>query len=271
MLLKKVINNFGGGAVRALGFSEYAQYVSTTLRNVGKVLASHDLRAVDATMRGIVQLYHPVTRQKVQVDLEIFRADDIAEGSFAFGLLREIWFRNVYLREFPLADKLQGVIDLGSNRGLFTLLAAAFSDRVVAVEVQSTYRRQMKQLLTLNGLSNVSLINAFVGGPGVTARGNERAIEFKDVVAALDGSPVDFLKMDIEGSEFGIDVDAFSEVRRMAIEVHRDWGDAAEFVSNIEQSGFDCRTFDDSLRSVTKDKADFLFAINKKFPEARWK
>lgn len=220
---------------------------------------------------GVLTLVHPVTGVGVKVDLDSYWAGDAAEGTYTFGGLREIWFRNVYFREFDLPRRLGGVIDLGANRGLFTLLAASFAERVVAVEALPKFRIPMEHNLAINDLRNVTLLNAFAGSEAWLVPRDGRVIGFSAIVEALQGAPVDFLKVDIEGSEFGLEIGLFQSVKRLAMELHRGWGNTSDFVRRIRDCGFDCRTLDETLRPVDAVRADFLFGINRRFPALRWK
>jgi len=268
-MLRKIHNNFGRGALHALGFFGYLKYLASASVHLWQIGSSRDLRPIDKSMSGILRIRHPVSGKWQTIDLGAYRAGDVDEGTFAFGSVREIWFRNVYFRQFDLRGKLAGVVDLGANRGLFTLLAAALADRVIAVEVLEKYRSPMQHNLGSNGLDNVTIINAFVGGAGLFEP-IESTVDLTEIIELLEGRAVDFVKIDIEGSEFGLDIGQFHEVKRVAMEIHKEWGDSGHLVEAVEEAGFDCRTYDDALRPCAKGAAVFLLAVNKRFADARW-
>lgn len=166
MILRKIRNNFGAGALHALGISGYSKYLASASMQLRQIVSQHDLRPIDKNASGILRVRHPVSGDWLQIDLSTYRACDVDEGTYTFGAIREIWFRNIYFRTFDLPAQLAGVVDLGSNRGIFTLLAAALAERVVAVEALEKYRSPMQRNLVMNNFDNVTLINGFVGGPG---------------------------------------------------------------------------------------------------------
>jgi hypothetical protein len=179
--------------------------------------------------------------------------------------------RNIYFREFELPRRLSGVIDLGANRGLFTLLAASMADRVVAVEALDAYRTAMLKNLAINDLHNVTLINAFVATPAAFDPLDGQLMRFERVIEELGDIPIDFLKVDIEGSEFGLEIAQFQSIKRLAMELHPKWGDVGKLIEDLRSCGFACRTYDESLKRVASANADFVYGINRRFAEAVWK
>lgn len=268
--LRKITNNFGPGAFRALGPAGYARYVAAAIAASPSVLRTGNLRAVDAAMVGILELRHPLDGRVVRIDLDAYRPGDDAEGSYAFGLVREIWLRDIYFRHFDLSSRLACVIDLGANRGIFSLQAAAVAERVIAVEPLADYARPLARNLALNGLDNVVVVNALVGGEALLQHGAGTHISLHELVEMAQGLPLDLVKIDIEGSEFGLDFESLRAAGRLAMEVHPQWGSPAALVEKVRQLGFDCRTFDESLAPVQASHADFLLAVNKCHPAARW-
>src|SRR4051812_12454869 len=126
--------------------------------------------------------------------------------------IRELWVRDVYgLGDLPAGGT---GIDLGANRGYFTAAAAGAGNRGVAVEPNRGGVQAIRELCEFNGWpsSTVQVCNAFIGGD--TAMQHD-AVAIPD----HDGVPfiaedeflrrfgidhIDYLKCDIEGSEFGL-------------------------------------------------------------------
>jgi hypothetical protein len=267
--IRKVSINYGHRALSVLGAVGFLRYAFASARQMPRILAEGNLVPVDRSMSGIMQLNHPVSGAKCLVDLDAYRDGDVEEGSFAFGLLREIWFRDVYFLHFDMPSRIGCVIDLGANRGIFALQAAAIAEQVIAVEALEKYRSSFQRNLDLNGLANVELIHAMVGGSAFLRSEGRRVLELGPLLARAR-VPVDFLKVDIEGSEFELDWSAVVDVKRIAMELHPQWGNPAELVDKVASLGFDCRTFDGSMKSTPAAAADFLLAVNNRYPEARF-
>lgn len=271
MLPAKLAANYGTHAFRALGAAGYARYLAHSLRVLPAILAERNLRPVDRAMRGQVTVRHPVNDRRVVIDLAAYRAGDDAEGSYAFGLVREIWLRDVYLRPFRWPAQVDCIVDLGANRGIFALQACAFARRVVAVETLAAYSAPLRANLAGNGFDNLVLVNAFVGGPGFMAPGDAPKIDLAGVLACAEGRRIDLLKVDIEGSEFGLDLSPLTDVARLAMELHPGYGDGEALLRAVRALGFDCRLFDERLRPASLPEASFVYAINTRLAgEAEW-
>lgn len=268
-IIRKISINYGPHALKVLGTAGFMRYVFASVRELPKVLYEGNLAPVDRYMSGAIALNHPVSGARCMVDLEAYRPGDLEEGSFAFGLLREIWFRNIYFRHFAMPARLGCIVDLGANRGIFALQAAAIADQVIAVEALEKYRTSFAHNMGLNGLTNVELIHAMVGGSAFLQGEGQHIIGLGELLARAR-APVDFLKVDIEGSEFGMEWGAVADVKRIAMEMHPQWGSPADLVARIAALGFDCRTYDESMKPASPAAADFLLGVNNKYPEVRF-
>src|ERR1035438_8951527 len=86
---------------------------------------------------------------------------------------REMYCRNVYLRTGLRMPAEGWVVDLGANRGLFTVWAAVNGAQVVAVEAQQGFAGEIRGLAEHNGVADrVHVEIALAGGvasPGGTA------------------------------------------------------------------------------------------------------
>jgi FkbM family methyltransferase len=184
-----------------------------------------------------------------------------------FGGVREIFARRVYQpqedwqapphkpppsRFLPQAGEL--VIDLGANVGLFSLLCAKRGATVLAVDAQRGYADDWRRLLHRNGCESRATFHcALVGaGSGLFAdpdnllssshySGPPAALSIESLLAAHPGREVALLKCDIEGSEFALldrDLDWLRRVRRIAMEVHNDFGDPTHLRDRLADHGF---------------------------------
>jgi FkbM family methyltransferase len=197
-------------------------------------------------------------------------------GEQVFSGIREIWVRDVYLKnnylEIPPGAL---VIDLGANMGNFTNLALAQHEdvRVVAVEPSLSLANTLRETLRINGWSNrASVKRAFVGVEtkvqiDVAADPDYRDAEYISESAFLeefDIQRVDFLKCDIEGSEFFL-VDPGSKLlsitKNLAVEVHPTGGSVESFLSSLRTAGFE-------IGSVVEDGTGACIALCRR-PGAR--
>lgn len=162
--IRKVSSDYGHRALSVLGAGGFLRFAFASARQMPRILAGGNLLPVDRSMSGILQLNHPVSGAKCLVDLDAYRDGDVEEGPFAFGLLREMWFRNIHFHHFDRSSRIGCVSDLGANRGILAPQAAAIAEQVIAVEALEKYRSSFQRNLDMNGLSNVELIHAMVGG-----------------------------------------------------------------------------------------------------------
>jgi FkbM family methyltransferase len=179
---------------------------------------SVDLRSLDANRMRVIDRIE--VRSQVTFSATIDqRADDPISLELAAGRFPESTRAAIeYLQaSTPRAGR---VLDLGTHVGTFTLAAAAMGYEVIGVEASPENASLLRASLERNGFDRVQLVNAAVsdrpgtlefsqGGPyghvGVREAGQASvsvpAIRIDDLVAERGWERVDFIKMDIEGSE----------------------------------------------------------------------
>lgn len=263
-IVSKVLANVGG-IHRCCGVYTAAEYVAAMVTTAPQILRTHTLASVDRSMRGM-QTY---TVQGARITLD----------SRYFSGAREMYCRGVY---FPTSDFAlcpgTTVVDLGANAGLFSLLAAKLGCQLIAVEAQSGLIKEIRALAHAQGVADrieteCALVGATKGA--LSDRGRlESASHFDGVVPRelsmvelLDKhsiETVDFLKVDIEGSEFALfsgRCEWLSRVRRIAMEIHPEFGDPAEIAQLLAERGFSCELRDNLLRHATAiPEGGYLFA-----------
>lgn len=197
-----------------------------------------------------------------------------------FGSAREMYCRQVYFPtpEFDL-NPGSTVMDLGANAGLFSLLAALAGCKVIAVEAQSGLVEELKGLASSHGLATSIIVeNALVGsGTGLFSDPSALAsashsegspapcLSMSELLAKHHVDQLDFLKVDIEGSEFDLFRSGhrwLRRVRRIAMEVHPPFGSVEELQRIIEAEGMLVELRDSDLRFVrtVPPAGGYLFA-----------
>lgn len=198
-----------------------------------------------------------------------------------FGGGREMYARRVYFpRRVPDLRIRPGdtVVDLGANQGLFTTFAARLARRVLAVEAQSGFLPVIERNARRNRpVGSLEVEHALVGeGSGVVTDPSwtTRASHFgtPPPVVGLDKlldahgiDRVDFLKVDIEGSEYALFADAgawLPKVRAVAMEVHTGFGDPSALRDTLADAGFVTMMAGNSGRPVDRirEGSGYLYA-----------
>lgn len=261
---RKLFNNIlNPNALRVLGLRRYLRMVGAFLKTLPAIARAGDLRPLDRAMSDLGDKFH-FRGRSLRFDCA-FSDALINDGSYAFGIVREILIRDCYFQYLP-QDAYEGlgdVVDLGANRGLFTTLAAASAERVLSIEADPAFRPVIVHNARINGFDHVTVETVFVGSGGSLG---DCAHEEVDLAALLDRhgfDRVDLLKMDIEGSEFALfsHPDWLPRVQRICMEVHRAHGDVAQIRSCLKEGGFHLAFADSNLRPVgPTDAYEFLYA-----------
>jgi FkbM family methyltransferase len=193
-------------------------------------------------------------------------------GQQVFSGIREIWIRDVYLRDDYLAIPRGGlVVDLGANLGNFTNLALAQHPdvRVIAVEPSLSLSNSLRVSVGNNEWTNrVAVKRAFVGTTTRVQANVANDPDYKGVpsltekafLQEFDIGHIDFLKCDIEGSEFFLlerDSRMLSMTDNLAIEIHAWGGSVQAFLDHLKDIGFE-------IGSVAKDPGGSCIALCKK-------
>ncbi len=210
-------------------------------------------------------------------EFKVFGQKVIMDGRY-FGYATELFARKVYfaLPEFRIHSG-DNVLDLGAAEGAFSALAAKLGAKVIAVEADKKVAEEGVGLtVRLNHVENmVQVVCGIVGGgTGMFAEeksGSEkvRRYDLGELLAQHEMSRVDFMKVDIEGSEY----DLFSGnpkwlpgVRKIAMEVHftfgQSFGDAKVLKKNLEAGGFKVLfvDIDGRIAESLSGPAGYLFA-----------
>lgn len=189
-----------------------------------------------------------------------------AEWEYLLGYVKES-ATTEFLSSFIKRDMT--FVDVGANVGYFTLLAASLGARVVAYEPTPEVYTRLRENIELNGLQNVTLMNAAVAEKAGTLTFHQspddpeansifgegeciqvQAVALDDDLSRRDIRQVDLLKIDAEGAEPLVLAGAAKLLSSehppvMVIEVNpyclRNAGSSAEaLLELIKSSGYRC-------------------------------
>jgi FkbM family methyltransferase len=169
--------------------------------------------------------------------------------------VRETWVRDGYLGAgFLKIPPNATVVDLGSNMGGFSTLALGHDPgvRVIAVEADPEQLPRLQRNLELNRWTGrVNVINAFIGAQTCIQQQMAREVRFHGVPTLSEeallervGSRIDFLKCDIEGSEFALFRQGSKLIEaadQIAMELHPHAGDVDSIIQQLKAAGFETR------------------------------
>jgi FkbM family methyltransferase len=175
-------------------------------------------------------------------------------GEWAIASVREIWVRDVYLGGGHLSlPSGASVVDLGANRGVFTALVLSQQPTatVVCVEPDRDACGHIRHMLKLNGWEDrVRVMSCFVGGETKVQAQMQTEENFREApflsedqfIEQAGLTRIDYLKCDIEGSEFGLltpESRLLRMARQVAVEVHDFAGPRGEFIEMLRAQGFE--------------------------------
>jgi len=205
-------------------------------------------------------------------------------GAYTAGA-REMYCRNVYLRTGLTMPNEGWVMDLGANRGLFSVWAALSGATTIAVEAQEGFAQEIRRLATHNGVDARVRIEIAVASGAKTSGTQVGEVADEDVWAATSHGgvtrPADrsipelmsehgidrvrLMKMDIEGGEFAVlaaneDLSWLSLVDQLAIELHHGHGDMIALVNRLRDHGLVVDLRDDSGSRVPATSSSVAYA-----------
>lgn len=148
------------------------------------------------------------------------------DSSYIPNILREIYLDKVYAKYFD-GKKDLNIVDAGANIGLFSQFASQYAKKVVSIEPSSRTMALFKHMLDFNKITNVVPIAGAIsnedGEMNFYHNGNTtmnslkqevedgtqevekvRTLTFGTLMAENKLDKIDFLKLDIEGSEVDV-------------------------------------------------------------------
>jgi FkbM family methyltransferase len=239
-MLAKLYGDFVG-LRRVCGTGVALRWMGHVTARLGTCVKQRNLQAADAAMgEGPFVVRHGPVRARLA-------------GFHVVSSIREIWGRNLYLGEMLTLPTRGTVVDLGANRGYFATVAAAAGPdvRVVAVEASRVGCRAIGELARLNAIEGrVTVVNRFIGGD-TPAQHDAHAIPEAEGVGFITADElidqygierIDFLKCDVEGSEFELlqkGRRVLARTEQLAMEVHDSAGDRGWLMDVLRKNGFE--------------------------------
>jgi FkbM family methyltransferase len=187
-------------------------------------------------------------------------------------LYKDVYRKCVYTpRGFPSIEPDDIVIDLGANIGMFTLYAASISPRiqVYAFEPASQSFALLERNVRANNLLNVhcyrcsvsahtgkdtlyvantgstadTMITSRIPAQGALLEEHVDCLSLNDLFALYQIESCNFLKVDIEGSEFGIfstvPFETLQKIKKIAMEYHeKGCGQGQQLAGFLRTAGF---------------------------------
>lgn len=172
----------------------------------------------------------------------------VRRGTWDPQMVNQVITRQDYTSDGFSLGKDDVVVDIGANIGSFAVFAGSIARRVVSFEPAGSAFEMLSRNVALNGLGNVEMVRAAVGGHNgeiVLYKGADDAINtiLKDISGngsrgeetvpcmTLDAvferygiDYCDFLKLDCEGAEYDIlhsaSPDALRRIGRISMEYH---------------------------------------------------
>jgi len=244
---------------RILPPQDYRRYLLRLAKAAPKVLAERNLGPVDRRMTETIEFVMDDARIAIPVGQvqDAIEPDDVTP---TFGLAREMFGRNVYLRAFQKDMKAERVVDLGSNRGFFLVQARQMlgARRGIGVEASSLYVPAFDALSAANGMTADAFFRVY---KFASATSGPDTITMPEVLDLLGPGRVNFMKCDIEGGEydvFGGDTSFLDHVDNAAFELHD--GDNAMVQKAFTDRGYETLATCNFGRTVPVGEATFLYA-----------
>ena len=240
-MLAKLFGDFRG-IVRVAGLGTALRWLGCVVLTMPSALKTRNLLAADRLMgTGPFRVHHAI-------------GNALLTGDSAFSGLREIWVRDVYAGGGFLRIPDHGtVVDLGANMGNFSAqaLAANSTARLIAIEPSAPLGAKWATTMAANNFQDrAQLCRAFIGiftdkqhrdFANDPAYGDAPTINENEFLQRYSIDRIDFLKCDIEGSEFFMMESAsrlLDITDRVAIELHDFGGDPQQFLDKLREKGF---------------------------------
>lgn len=251
---------------RILETKDLLALLKATANQAPTVLRTKKLTTVDAAMSRDIKIHFgstPIILPLLQIDRIVAAIKD----NPSFGNVREIYARNCYLRHLRLQKPQRAVLDLGANRGMFSLLALLEfgAETVVGVEPVSLYLATYKLLLDANRCFSQSTPSyaQFISSPSEENADPELNVSIPTIMKEQGIERFNLVKIDIEGGEGSLfqEPEWLSKIDNLTMELHPQIvGDLSHIPAALERFGFKYRLLDQAGHTADIRSAMFLVA-----------
>jgi FkbM family methyltransferase len=254
----------------AMPKSQALRWYGAVVQHAPTVVRERKFYSADYAMRGVLR-FHLLGRD---LDVDVDSINTTAGNGYAF--LREFFVRRIYFREFKQLS-FDSCLDLGCNTGVVSSLLkqlAGPKGQVVGVDPftypDNTYRAKLESVPGLK-LHRGVLCGESMRHDSAALHAmcdpfefdTNLAITVEELMSLYGIKHVDFLKMDIEGAEFGIFRDSvrwLDGVDNLAMEVHNTVGDPTEIIQRLKENGFRVKWLDDGGYPTGERNAGYIYA-----------
>jgi len=245
---------------------DLAALARATVTRCPAILRTRKLSELDAAMCRDMTIHLGKTPIALPL-IEIDRILSAREDNPTFGNVRELYARDVYLGHLKPAKPIRRVLDLGANRGMFSLLAflTLQSEITIGVEPIALYESVYALLLSANGISpeRAPRYVRFAASPTLEQQDPAKYVSVKTIFQENKIDRFELVKIDIEGWE----KDLFSEpewlerVDNITMELHPAFvKDLSPIPRALDRYGFKYIMVNQAGRPDTIDSAMFLHA-----------
>jgi hypothetical protein len=263
--LQRILNEYRALA-HVLDQRDFLWLMAATALNSAEILRTGKLTSVDAAMSRNMSVHFGKSRLVLplsDIDQHLRRWND----NPTFGNVRELYARNCYLQRLRLKKPQRTVLDLGANRGMFSLLAlvALEADLVVGVEPMVYYTTIFEQLLEVNHCDprRAPRYTRFIASPSAERNDPIQNVSIQTIVREQNIDRIDLVKMDIEGHEKAVfsEPEWLANVDNISMELHPQVvSDLSIIPEALRRNGFDYALTDQDGNARGVDSANFLFA-----------
>ena len=244
---------------------DFLALLAATVAGASDVARTGTLTRVDRLMSRNLS----VSFRGAEVAMPVADIDRLLAGtndSPTFGTIREMFARDCYFSCLNLPATTDSVLDLGANRGVFSLLALKLmgAKRVIGVEPSAKYEPVVRLLLDANGLNPSRSVryNRFVGSRSSEKANPASVVSVETICEEQKIARLDMVKIDIEGWEkdlFG-EPEWLSRVDNLAMEVHPKMaGDLTCIPAALQHYGFRFRMVNQEGEPRDVNHAMFLY------------
>lgn len=263
--IRRLFSEYAGLA-KILSSKDYLLLLIATAAHAPSVVQTKKLTRVDAAMSR--QLTVKFGSSRITFPLHrIDRILKVRQDNPTFGNVREIYGRNCYLSHLRPRKPQRAVLDLGANRGMFSILAFAEleADVVVGVEPLPIYLETYRLLLEANGFAGrlAPRYLKFISNSTEESQNPARNISIPRILKEQGLERFDLVKMDIEGAEKTLfdEPEWLSRIDNLTMELHPQLvGDLSHIPAALQHYGFKYLLLDQENRDIEINSAMFLAA-----------